>query len=60
VPGSLLRALEALRDDHDFLRKGDVFTQDVIEGWIDYKMKHEVDPVRLRPHPYEFELYYDI
>ncbi len=48
------------RSDHDFLLKGDVFTQDVIETWIEYKRKNEVDAVRLRPHPYEFALYYDL
>jgi glutamine synthetase len=60
VPGSLEAALEALESDHEFLLKGDVFTQDAIETWIDYKRKREVDPVRLRPHPYEFLLYFDI
>lgn len=60
VPGSLEEALMALEDDHEFLLKGDVFTEDVIEGWINYKMENEVDAVRLRPHPYEFALYYDI
>ncbi|MDI6796375.1 MAG: type I glutamate--ammonia ligase [Desulfatibacillaceae bacterium] len=60
APGSLNEALDALEKDHDFLLKGDVFTQDAIEMWLAYKRKHEVDPVRLRPHPYEFFLYYDI
>ena len=60
VPGSLDAALTALENDHEFLLKGDVFTQDAIDTWIDYKRKREVDPVRLRPHPYEFVLYYDI
>jgi glutamine synthetase len=60
VPGSLDAALTALENDHEFLLKGDVFTSDAIETWIDYKRKREVDPVRLRPHPYEFVLYYDI
>jgi glutamine synthetase len=60
MPGSLDQALDALERDHDFLLKGDVFTPDVIETWIDYKRKREVDPVRLRPHPHEFALYYDI
>ena len=59
VPGSLSEALDALEEDHDFLLKGDVFTQDVIDTWISYKRENEVDPVRLRPHPYEFFLYYD-
>jgi glutamine synthetase len=60
VPGSLEAALNALEADHEFLLKGDVFTQDAIETWIEYKRKREVDPVRLRPHPYEFLLYFDI
>jgi glutamine synthetase len=59
MPGSLEEALGALQDDHEFLLKGDVFTQDVIETWIDYKMENEVSAQRLRPHPYEFFLYYD-
>ncbi len=50
----------ALEMDHDFLMKGDVFTEDVIEEWINYKTEHEIDPIRLRPHPYEFALYFDI
>jgi len=60
VPGSLEAALAALEADHEFLLKGDVFTQDAIDTWVDYKRKREVDPVRLRPHPYEFLLYFDI
>jgi glutamine synthetase len=60
VPGSLPEALQALEDDHEFLLAGGVFTEDLIQTWIDYKIQHEVDPVRLRPHPYEFHLYYDI
>jgi len=60
TPASLEEALEALRQDNEFLKKGDVFTQDVIDMWIDYKMKNEVAPVNLRPHPHEFYLYYDI
>jgi glutamine synthetase len=60
VPGSLEGALKALEDDHEFLTKGDVFTQDALEMWIGYKRTREVDPVRLRPHPYEFRLYFDI
>ena len=59
VPGSLSDALDALEKDHDFLLKGGVFTKDVIETWISWKRKKDVDPVRLRPHPYEFFLYYD-
>ena len=60
VPGSLDGALEALEADHEFLLQGDVFTADAISIWIDYKRSREVDPVRLRPHPYEFKLYFDI
>ena len=60
VPGSLEEALIALEDDHDFLLEGGVFTQDVVDTWIDYKRVHEVDELRLRPHPWEFYLYYDI
>jgi glutamine synthetase len=59
APGSLEEALDALEADHQFLLKGDVFTGDVIETYIDYKRSHEVDEIRLRPHPYEFFLYYD-
>jgi glutamine synthetase len=60
VPGSLEEALGALEADHDFLLKGGVFTEDLIEAWIAYKRSSEIDAVRLRPHPYEFYLYYDI
>jgi len=60
TPGSLEEALIALRDDHEFLLRGDVFTQDVIDTWIDYKMEAEVEELRLRPHPHEFMMYYDI
>jgi glutamine synthetase len=60
VPGSLEGALDALEGDHDYLLEGGVFTEDVIEHWIDYKRVREVDELRLRPHPYEFYLYYDI
>ena len=60
MPGCLDEALDALEKDHEFLLKGDVFTQDGIETWIDYKREDEVDAVRLRPHPYEFALYFDI
>jgi len=60
APGSLGEALDALQDDHQFLLKGDVFTEDVIETWISYKRENEVDALRKRPHPYEFMLYYDI
>jgi len=60
APGSLQEALAALADDHAFLLKGDVFTQDVIDTWITYKTKNEVNDVNLRPHPHEFFLYFDI
>jgi glutamine synthetase len=60
VPGSLEEVLDALEADHQFLLEGGVFTQDVIDTWIEYKRKKELDEVRLRPHPYEFSLYYDI
>jgi glutamine synthetase len=59
VPGSLEEAIDALEADHEFLLKGDVFTKDLIETWIEYKRKEEADQVRLRPHPWEFALYYD-
>ena len=60
APGSLDEALAALAADQDFLKKGDVFTQDAIDMWIEYKTESEVNPVKLRPHPHEFFLYYDI
>jgi len=59
VPGSLAESIAALEKDHAFLLKGDVFTKDLIEKWIELKKTREIDPVRLRPHPYEFFLYYD-
>ncbi len=60
VPGSLPEVLDSLEADHEYLLEGGVFTQDLIETWIDYKRTNEVDPIRLRPHPHEFELYFDI
>jgi len=60
VPGSLSEVLDNLEADHDYLTAGNVFTPDLISTWIDYKRSHEVDPIRLRPHPHEFELYYDV
>ena len=60
VPSSLEGVLLALEDDHEFLLEGGVFTPDLIETWIEYKRTNEIDPIRLRPHPHEFELYYDI
>ncbi len=59
VPGSLDAVLKALEEDHEFLLRGDVFTTDFLEAYIAYKYENEVDPVRMRPHPYEFTLYYD-
>jgi glutamine synthetase len=60
TPASLDAALDALEADHAFLLKGDVFTSDVVQQWIAYKRIKEVDAMRLRPHPYEFCLYYDV
>jgi glutamine synthetase len=60
VPGSLGDVLDALEADQEFLLKGDVFTTDLIEAYISYKREIEVDPVRMRPHPHEFTLYYDV
>jgi glutamine synthetase len=60
LPGSLDEALEALHQDHEFLLKGDVFTRDAIETWIEYKRENEVNPIRVRPHPHEFEIYFDV
>lgn len=59
TPGSLEGALEALEKDHSFLTESGVFTEDFIQTWISYKLDNEVNPMRLRPHPYEFALYYD-
>ncbi|MCC6637290.1 MAG: type I glutamate--ammonia ligase [Ignavibacteriaceae bacterium] len=59
TPPSLEAALQALAEDHDYLTRGDVFTKDVIETWINYKMDKEVKPMALRPHPYEYDMYYD-
>jgi len=60
MPGSLEQALDHLEKDHAYLTDGDVFPVDLIETWISYKRKYEADAVRMRPHPYEFHLYYDI
>jgi glutamine synthetase len=60
APGSLNEVLDALEGDHEYLLRGDVFTRDLIENWLDYKRTREADQVALRPHPYEFHLYYDI
>ena len=59
TPGSLEEAIDALEEDHGFLLQGDVFTEDLMHTWIAYKREKELDPIRLRPHPYEFYLYYD-
>jgi glutamine synthetase len=60
APGSLDEAISSLKDDQEFLLKGDVFTQDAIDMWIEYKTENEINDVKLRPHPHEFFLYYDI
>ena len=60
VPGSLGAVMDTLEADHDYLLEGGVFTADLIETWIDYKRVNEIQPIALRPHPHEFELYYDI
>ncbi len=60
VPADLSAVLDALEADNEFLQQGDVFTHDLIETWVDLKRTTEIDPIRLRPHPHEFELYYDI
>jgi glutamine synthetase len=59
APASLDEAVTALENDHDFLLRGDVFTQDVIRTWARMKRLKEIEPMRLRPHPFEFCLYYD-
>ena len=60
VPATLDAVLNSLEADHEFLLEGGVFTPDLIETWIALKREHEIDPLRLRPHPYEFALYYDV
>ena len=60
VPGTLAEVLDRLENDHEYLTEGGVFTDDLIEAWISYKRAAEIDPIRLRPHPHEFELYYDV
>ena len=60
APSSLDEALDELENDHDFLLQGDVFTADVIHYWIKYKRENEIDAIRMRPHPYEFCMYFDI
>ena len=58
--GSLNEALKNLSDDHEYLLKGDVFTEDVIETWIKYKIDKEIKPMSLQPHPFEFSMYFDV
>jgi glutamine synthetase len=60
VPGSLRESLAALKNDHAYLTEGKVFTESFIEEWIEYKTERELKPVEIRPHPYEFFLYYDV
>jgi glutamine synthetase len=60
TPGTLEEAIKALANDHEYLLKGDVFTEDVIETWINYKIDNEIKPMALQPHPFEFGLYYDV
>jgi glutamine synthetase len=60
LPGTLDEALTALENDHEFLLKGDVFSIEMIERWIKYKRENEIQPMRLRPHPLEFSMYYDV
>jgi len=60
MPGTLEEALDSLEADHAYLLKGSVFTEDALEGWMSYKRVNEVDALKLRPHPYEFYMYYDI
>jgi glutamine synthetase len=60
TPPDLAGAMDALEEDHEFLLKGDVFTADLIETYLDYKRSVDVDALNTRPHPYEFEMYFDI
>jgi glutamine synthetase len=60
APDNLEYSLACLKKDKDFLKRGDVFTDDLIDTWINYKMENEVKPMALRPHPYEFHLYYEV
>jgi len=60
APANLEAALEALEADHDFLLEGGVFTEDLIQAWIDYKRKNELEPLSLVPHPLEYQLYYGV
>jgi len=60
MPGSLEEALDALERDHAFLLKGEVFTEELLRTYVDYKRSKEVEEIRRRPHPHEFAMYYDI
>ena len=60
MPGSLEEAVRELEADHEFLLQGGVFSKDLVDAWLDYKRENDIDPIRLRPHPHEFELYYDV
>jgi glutamine synthetase len=60
LPATLDESLKALENDHEFLLKGDVFSREMIERWISYKREKEINPMRLRPHPLEFSMYYDV
>jgi glutamine synthetase len=60
VPGSLPEVLDSLESDHEYLLEGGVFTPDLVETWVEYKRENEVDPIRIRPTPHEFALYFDI
>ncbi|HBU41961.1 MAG TPA: type I glutamate--ammonia ligase, partial [Microbacterium sp.] len=60
VPNSLLDSLDALRADHEFLLRGNVFTPELIETWIEYKFENEIQPINARPHPFEYELYFGV
>ncbi len=60
VPGSLDLVLNALETDHEYLTQGGVFTEDLIDTWIDYKREKELKPLAARPHPFEYELYYGV
>jgi glutamine synthetase len=59
TPARLKESLDCLREDHAFLTEGNVFSQDLIDTWITYKMENEIEELYLRPHPHEFHLYYD-
>jgi glutamine synthetase len=60
LPGSLDDSLNALESDHEFLLKGDVFNREFVQRWINYKREKEIQPLRMRPHPLEFSMYYDV